>query len=1218
MKKKLLCSIAIFLSCIMMVSAFTNSEGFLFATENKAAETDINGQNTETIETSDDKTTVPSEEDATKKVDEKDIDKNEQAADTDKQEAAKNTPITLTAKVNDGVNVVVQGDNVTLANVTKVRVEKLPKAELEKVNVVLESALKEESKIQAYDITLTDEAGNIIQPKGEVQVSFENVALKEDVDVYHVDTDKKQVEDMKAVQAKDGAITFETTHFSTYVLRTAMPRAATSTAPIGDPDLVQISMDQKYEIASNKVYSLQFHVYTDTGATTVYPGEGQFYSLPEFSAQSKLTLDLTSSGYEVQKVVMKQLYNSNYNKATVANGTKINLKNGKYQVGTLNRSNNQTNFIDIYLTPKSQKTLILKNELDSTGLTEKEKETELKKSYKYQLFDAQTDEPIKGIFDYNLVIDGNVTSLKTVKDGIFRMRTNREIQIDVTGLDGKQVYVKQLNGAQYETSVKMNDNNFSVSEKKQSKDFTADKENITIITYRNKRLDIADLIEHGKTSNIKNWNDRTYEISLSAGYKNNEVTKVENANLQFILDVSGSMLSTDAAVSLSKLSDLDKLNKHAVYFTKKAILDKQGTDVGFYGQGITFFNGGNKDYDDQIKERLKFHLYSGVYGVISTTNNNLIFFDEISQTWKYIEIPNNGPINTASYTGAVKDINEAYIQSHQTVYCDRSSVLIDAVTNFVKGMNADSQVSIITFGGGAKDLTNGFLTVGKNREKLLNLISQCSGEPYQGTAMGAGLKLAEQKINGQNGTYNSIVFSDGAPSLPDGSAEQDAIDGAKALKKVSSVYAVGAGEFNSDLMKNSIASSPDQFLSSSNMTDIYELLQIISDEVGEASVNATITDYIDSHFFLIDENGNPLKEGDKITSEEGIVGIVGQDEKGWFVKWENQIITTGKSTWTVHINVKAKDDFMGNNQVTTNGDGSQIEIPDGDDTDIIEFDKPKVNVKELLLTGGKNSKVIFYGEDEEYAAVFGKELPTFSASNPNVEIPELTIEELKELLSSDGAKVTKSYTYEGKKEGSFIYTVKQTEDSKEIICTYVPKMSSQDDQTAKEVQAKWEYAFDRVKGQLDITKSINEQYTTEEKINANQSFIFRIERRENKGDKEAKDVYYQVIDFSANGNDKTKTVSIKGLKKGYYTVMEETNWSWKYDLIAQLDNDEKNQNANQLMFIGRTDDTYYGVEEGTTIKGIQTSPIKSNFTNGIKTALKDILGDVATAINLLK
>ena len=60
------------------------------------------------------------------------------------------------------------------------------------------------------------------------------------------------------------------------------------------------------------------------------------------------------------------------------------------------------------------------------------------------------------------------------------------------------------------------------------------------------------------------------------------------------------------------------------------------------------------------------------------------------------------------------------------------------------------------------------------------------------------------------------------------------------------------------------------------------------------------------------------------------------------------------------------------------------------------------------------------------------------------------------------------------------------------------------------------------------------------------SFLYKIERKDKDGN--VLDTFYQTIDFSANQNTKEKTVKIKGLKKGYYTVTEITDWSWKYEL----------------------------------------------------------------------
>lgn len=183
--------------------------------------------------------------------------------------------------------------------------------------------------------------------------------------------------------------------------------------------------------------------------------------------QIPLEMGLLSNTYEIEKVVTKKLGFMNYDKNTVANGTLLPVNEGKVTLH-LTGDNKGADFIDIYVKPKnpSKKTLILKNALDPTGLSAAEQETELKKTYKYQLFDAHTNEPIKQMLSYDLIIDGKATSLTTLDDGILRAKVGRELQIDVTKFSGQEVYIKQLSGARYETSIKMNDENFKVSSDK--------------------------------------------------------------------------------------------------------------------------------------------------------------------------------------------------------------------------------------------------------------------------------------------------------------------------------------------------------------------------------------------------------------------------------------------------------------------------------------------------------------------------------------------------------------------------------------------------------------------------------------------------------------------------------------------------------------------------------------------------------------------------------
>ena len=120
------------------------------------------------------------------------------------------------------------------------------------------------------------------------------------------------------------------------------------------------------------------------------------------------------------------------------------------------------------------------------------------------------------------------------------------------------------------------------------------------------------------------------------------------------------------------------------------------------------------------------------------------------------------------------------------------------------------------------------------------------------------------------------------------------------------------------------------------------------------------------------------------------------------------------------------------------------------------------------------------------------------------------------------------------------------------------------------------YTIHVVKGQLDITKCIDSQYTDNRIIRANQTYVFKIEQFGYKED--VKDgliaVYYQPVSFDANGDVVQKTAVISGLKKGFYTVSEDTDWTLEYKLSEKSDNYSKNDNSGSEeasdIFIGET------------------------------------------------
>jgi len=110
----------------------------------------------------------------------------------------------------------------------------------------------------------------------------------------------------------------------------------------------------------------------------------------------------------------------------------------------------------------------------------------------------------------------------------------------------------------------------------------------------------------------------------------------------------------------------------------------------------------------------------------------------------------------------------------------------------------------------------------------------------------------------------------------------------------------------------------------------------VIDKAGMAApvTKATVKDYIDSRFEVIEES---VADGD----------IVGTDEDGTYVKWEIQKLNpagvNGEPGWSRTFTVKAKPEYIGGNDVTTNGPDSNVTIEGEDEP--IPLPRPTVNVK---------------------------------------------------------------------------------------------------------------------------------------------------------------------------------------------------------------------------------------------------------------------------------
>ena len=124
--------------------------------------------------------------------------------------------------------------------------------------------------------------------------------------------------------------------------------------------------------------------------------------------------------------------------------------------------------------------------------------------------------------------------------------------------------------------------------------------------------------------------------------------------------------------------------------------------------------------------------------------------------------------------------------------------------------------------------------------------------------------------------------------------------------------------------------------------------------------NAQIKDVIDPRFVILDDSGNPITSNysgiDKgITLNNGGTVYYDKTTGNQYIVWNEQTIPNSKNgNWKKSITVKAKDDYIGGNDVPTNiSPDSMIHTGYGDAV----LPQPKVNVKAELKVKKKSRSI---------------------------------------------------------------------------------------------------------------------------------------------------------------------------------------------------------------------------------------------------------------------
>ena len=636
---------------------------------------------------------------------------------------------------------------------------------------------------------------------------------------------------------------------------------------------------------------------------------------------------------------------------------------------------------------------------------------------------------------------------------------------------------------------------------------------------------IESSMEYDKTAKVVSWDDRTYDINITAASTSTSsvtTTTKAIADIMLVLDVSGSMsdpISSDVYEYVADNTDSgrNKLNTRTTYYVE---ID------GSY-QPMSY------KYD-----------YFGYYG-----------------DW-YI-----GNTKASNY-----DSNNYKIYTKKTVTKTRLKALKESVDQFITdtaSKSPNSKIGITAFSSThssqqSNGKTQGLLAAGANKDTLIAFAD--SLKDGGGTMPHIGLNKAKELLNAANDKNPKyvVLFTDGAPTGDNtgnppawsSSAKTSAETSASALKAAGyTVYTIGYGVSDDSDEAKFLAgdgtkdypgiASPNCAFTANDATKLGEIFRDIQNTITQdiAITGATVTDIIDSRFDLLKDDGTLYTQDDLNNGVKVNGGTVSLVDGCYKIEWTDQTIPNKKKNgeWNKTVKVKAKDSFVGGNNVTTNvSPGSKISTGYGD----VELPQPTVNVKVNLVV--KDKEVWIYKGDtvptndtilnqlfseSETSYLKG----TISAADANGHIIKqwfkkdengnrINIQEEDMATTPDGD--TEYYL-----EVTYKPNTTSTDDSKKNTTTSDGEQHFVGDEKAYNPNNRnlyGTYKIHVIKGQLQIIKNVTET------SNEDRTFAFNV----NVKDKDGNEVPYSPVIVTVKAGETSGNVTLADLSRGSYTVTE--------------------------------------------------------------------------------
>lgn len=615
-------------------------------------------------------------------------------------------------------------------------------------------------------------------------------------------------------------------------------------------------------------------------------------------------------------------------------------------------------------------------------------------------------------------------------------------------------------------------------------------------------------MDYSKTATVNDWDKRTYDINITAASTSTStITTTEKAvaDIMLVLDVSGSM---DEIIETTE-------------------------DYRYVA-----------DNTDDGRNKL---ATSRTYYMKINDSYKAMSYGKLSKRW-YIDWKqaSDYPTNYKIYTNQIS----------------RLDALKNSVDQFITdtaSKSSDSKIEITAFS------SNGYGDNGKN----IDLQEAKSGEnslkdftnklkANGGTDPQVGLNDAKNKLDTLKDDGRPkyvILFTDGMPTGSGNTwsptAQEAAETSATALKTAGyTVYTIGYGfddnsreaKFLAGDVTNGypgIASSNCAF-TANDATKLGGIFKDIQNTITQdiSITGATITDIIDPRFELLKDDGTLYTQDDLNNGVSVNGGTVSLVNGNYQIQWTDQTIPNKKNgEWNKTIKVKAKDNFVGGNNVTTNvSPESKISTGYGD----VELPQPTVNVKVNLVVKDKDVW-IYKGDtvptnDEILNQLFSESETSYSKGTISAADAEghITLQWFKKDKAGNRTDISKEHMATTPDDDTEYY----------LEVTYNPNETSTDESktnTNQYVVGNAEKAYNPdnrnnpygiykihvIKGQIQITKNVTEASDT------GRTFTFNVNA------KNGQNVSDSQVSVTVKANETSGTVTLPDLSRGEYTVTED-------------------------------------------------------------------------------